>query len=288
MSCLSVELIEGAQQKKSEEMYFFKYFSVFGPVRPLYYSKDVQKPVPWPDHSGSAADFVCERYAEVFAWCLQITGDDVHEAEDLIHDAFILLSHSSVSLEDLRNIKGYIYTILRNLHRSRYERGRRHVPLPILDYDSARIGLSVVDSSHLVIVADQLRRICQFACERKETSRAGSVLILRFFHGYYPSEIAAILVSSRRSVEEYLRAIRQEALDFLAARAKPILCVVKATADSHPRRTLATDTTETLLEDLRQHIFASCSSPCPSSTSLVRWYRPEANSPVCFSSVARN
>ena len=39
----------------------------------------------------------------------------------------------------------------------------------------------------------ELRQVCQYACDRKETSRAGSVLILRFLHGYYPREIAQIM-----------------------------------------------------------------------------------------------
>jgi RNA polymerase sigma factor (sigma-70 family) len=243
----------------------------------------MQKLAPWRIPCNSASDFVRTHYADVFAWCRQITGDDTHEAEDLIQDAFILLSHASVSSEDLRNVEGYIYVILRNLHKSRYERGRRHVPLPILDYDCARLGLSVTDSSHLLIVADQLRRICLFACERKETSRAGSVLILRFFHGYYPTEIAGILVSSRRSVEEHLRAVRKEASDFLAGTAKASLAGVKATgqpAEPPAPRTLVSETTETLLVELQSRIFASCSSGCPGSAALARWYRPEAVTPI--------
>jgi RNA polymerase sigma factor (sigma-70 family) len=270
------------------------------------FTKALQKPVPWRVSYRGAADFLRERYAEVYGWCLQITGNEVQEAEDLIQDAFILLSHAKTSAEDLRNPEGYIYVILRNLHRSRYERERRHIPLEILDYDCARLGLSVTDSSHLLIVADQLRRICEFACERKETSRAGSVLILRFFHGYYPTEIANILVSSRQSVEEYLRAIRKEARDSLARTAKPVLRDVKATAekataavcsrtstaiqrleDAGPElaeppsgQILVPQTTETVLDEFRRQIFASCSSPCPGSSVLAKWYRLEAVSPL--------
>ena len=266
--------------------------------------KDVQKPVSLRASVSSAAEFLRERYGEVFAWCLQITGGDIHEAEDLIQDAFVLLSHNGVSTDDLHHVEGYIYAILRNLHRSRYERRRRHVPLPILDYDSARLGLSVVDSSHLVIVADQLRGVCRFACGRKESSRAGSVLILRFFHGYYPSEISSILMSSRESVEEHLRAIRKEVWEFLARADKPALVDFKAPASTDAElpfgRGLIFDTTETLLDELQQTIFRSCSSPCPVPSVLARWYRTETLSaipvallahivscPVCLSQVNR-
>ena len=54
---------------------------------------------------------------------------------DLIEAAFVLLKHSTISTGDLRNFEGYMYVVLRNLHSSRYRRKRRHVPLPILDYD---------------------------------------------------------------------------------------------------------------------------------------------------------
>jgi RNA polymerase sigma factor (sigma-70 family) len=262
-------------------------------------TKTVRKPVPWRLDPSSPADFLQERYTEVFGWCRQITGDDVQEAEDLIQDAFVLLLHAKTSPEELRNTQGYIYVILRNLHRSRYERERRHIPLEILDYDCARLGLSVTDSSHLLIVTDQLRRICQFACDRKETSRSGSVLILRFFHGYYPSEIANILVSSRQSVEEYLRTIRKEARDFLARSAKPVLQEIKATAEpsanvairasadvelgsagSPTGRAILPDSRTTVLDELRRRIFASCASACPGTSALARWYRPEAVSPL--------
>lgn len=103
----------------------------------------------WQSRPVSAADFVRERYDEVFEWCLQITGNDFAEAEDLVHDAYVLFRNSSTSTADVRNLEGYVYVVLPNLHRSRYERKRRHVPIPILDYDCARIGLATTDPTCL-------------------------------------------------------------------------------------------------------------------------------------------
>jgi len=57
----------------------------------------------------------------------------------------------------------------------------------------AETGLRTIDPRDQIQVHDELRRVYQYACARKETSKAGSVLILRFFHGYYPSEIAKLL-----------------------------------------------------------------------------------------------
>jgi DNA-directed RNA polymerase specialized sigma24 family protein len=39
---------------------------------------------------------------------------------------------------------------------------------------------------------------------RKETSKAGSVLLLRFFRGYYPSELAQVLRTPRQVVDTWL------------------------------------------------------------------------------------
>jgi hypothetical protein len=58
---------------------------------------------------------------------------------------------------------------------------------------SAQIGLRVWASADQLQCADLLVRACDFACHRKETSLAAGVLILRYFHGYYPGEICLLL-----------------------------------------------------------------------------------------------
>src|SRR6202035_1553915 len=51
--------------------------------------------------------------------------------------------------------------------------------------------------------------------QRKETSKAASVLILRFFHSYFPAEIAGILRTSRQAVEIWLLNARRESRLYL-------------------------------------------------------------------------
>src|SRR5258708_5348914 len=77
--------------------------------------------------------------------------------------------------------------------------------------DSAQAGLRTIDPSEQIQAQDELRRICHYVCARKETSRAGSILMLRFFHGYYPGEIAQITRSSREVIEFHLGFARSEA-----------------------------------------------------------------------------
>lgn len=57
----------------------------------------------------------------------------------------------------------------------------------------------------------KIRRCPNYACVRKESARAGSAFILRFFLGYYPDEIALLLRNSRHAVEELLKVARGEA-----------------------------------------------------------------------------
>jgi DNA-directed RNA polymerase specialized sigma24 family protein len=56
----------------------------------------------------------------------------------------------------------------------------------------------------------ELRSICEYACIRKETSKARSILLLRFFHGYYPTETAQVLRTSRNNVDNWLTLARRE------------------------------------------------------------------------------
>jgi len=98
---------------------------------------------------------------------------------------------------------------------------------------------------------------------------AASVLILRFFHGYYPSEIAKILRSSSRAVSLRLRIARREAktslsnpenLKFMNDRPVEIFPVNFA-------RTI-----DDLLRELRQMIFQSRRGECLSREQLQKLY----------------
>ncbi|MDQ3820364.1 MAG: sigma-70 family RNA polymerase sigma factor, partial [Acidobacteriota bacterium] len=151
-----------------------------------------------------------ERYDRLLSWALQLTNYDRCMAEDLVHDAFIQFTFTHPDLNVINNLDNYLYGMLRNLHLSqmRWVTRSRFQQLSIVEYDSAELGLRSVDVHNQIQVQDELRRICHYACARKETARAASVMILRFFHGYYPSEIAQILRSSRQAVSIRLRLAR--------------------------------------------------------------------------------
>ena len=219
------------------------------------------------------------RYGRLLGWALHLTGGDREQAEDLVHDAFIQYTFTRPDLDGIQNLDGYLYTMLRNLRLSQIRR-RERLPgqsLSALQYDSAELSLRVVDPRDQIKVQDELRQICRYACIRKETSKAGSVLLLRFMLGYYPREIAQVMRGSRQAAEERLRAARGEArlflenpggLHFLGGR----LDEVSVDLDGYAR------TTEEFLQDIRRAVFRSCRGDCLSTGRLALLYRGRESS----------
>jgi RNA polymerase sigma factor (sigma-70 family) len=164
-----------------------------------------------------------QHYADLVRWAAQITGGDRDQADDLVHDVFVHFMTSRLNLRAMTNADGYLYVALRNLHLSNVRRAaRRHdtiVPLAdfdLLDYDSLRAvhelqAIELREQFH-----HQLRAIWRYAHIRKRTSKTASVLMLRFFHGYYPEEIAQVLQVSREAADQLLRRARKEARAFIA------------------------------------------------------------------------
>jgi RNA polymerase sigma factor (sigma-70 family) len=165
----------------------------------------------------SHEELFMQRYERLRAWALRLVVGDQQQADDLLHDAFIHFTLHRSLIENVQNLDAYLYTMLRNLHLSQARRLARTPQghLSLLDYDSADIGLQSVDPRDQIKVQDELRMIGRYACIRKQTSKAGSVLILRFFHGYYPAEIARILNCPRSAVDSLLKGARGEAKLFL-------------------------------------------------------------------------
>ncbi len=230
--------------------------------------------------SSSHEDFFIERYEWLLSVALHLTGHDRGRAEDLVHDAFIRFTLTHPDPQSIQNLDGYLYTLLRNLHLSQERRAtrRRLQQLSILDYDSVEMGLRVMGAQDQIRVQDELRRVCHYACARKDTARAASILILRFFHGYYPSEIARILLSTRRAVDERLRVARAEArlsldhpkaLSFAGERAIPEVIptgFARATDD--------------FVRELRALVFQSRRGDCLSSEELEALYRTAGAAPI--------
>ncbi len=220
------------------------------------------------------------RYGPLRAWALRLTGGDAARAEDLVHDAFVQFTFARPDLAHVQNLDGYLYQMLRNLNISQLRRAnrRRGDEPAVFEYDSAEFVLRAADPRDLIRVQDDLRQVCHYACVRKESSKAGSVLILRFMHGYYPAEIARLTGSTREAVEERLRVARNEARQYL--KDPESLRFINKERGVRAAPTGYVQTPEELLRDLRGRVFDSRRGACPAGERLAKIYEAKGG-PDC-------
>jgi len=214
-----------------------------------------------------------ERYESLLAWAMRLTNNQREAAEDLVQDAFVQFVLGRSRLEEIENIEGYLRRMLRYMHVSRLSRSAQHLheaALSIADYDSGRAGWTVIEPPRRMQASEELLQICAYACSRKESSRAGSVLILRYFHEYFPTEIAAVLNTSRHSVDEWQRLARREAKLFMNEPRRLRFVDTKNATERQPVRYLRSDCDPML--ELRQMIFSSCLGDCVSKSELENIY----------------
>jgi RNA polymerase sigma factor (sigma-70 family) len=231
-------------------------------------------------------DIFLARYSRLRKWALQLTRNDRELSEDLVQDAFVHFTLARPDLSLVQNPDGYLYSMLRNLNASHLRRTRRlqSRALTIIEYDSATVGLRATDPRNMVRIHDELWACCDYACMRKESSKMGSVLILRFLHGYYPREIALLMKCSREAVEERLRVARNEARQYLKDPSS-----LRFIRENNGRHKVATQTqsalaltADELMHELRNMIFDARSGECLPSALLAGLYDgPDSAAPDC-------
>jgi hypothetical protein len=138
--------------------------------------------------------------------------------------------------------------------------------LSILDHDSIFVGLRAHDFRHQLQAISMLTCACEFVAYRKETTLTASVFILRYFHCYYPDEIALLLITQRETVDKWLSRGRGEAKAFLT---EPYP-IPKSANKPDP-----SGNSQAFLAQLRGIIFGSCTTPCPPA--------PRVKKPIEFS-----
>ena len=234
----------------------------------------------------SHEELFIQRYERLFAWSLKLTDNHQEQAEDLVHDAFIQFTLNRPELDSIENIDGYLRATLRNVHLSQVRRASQspNANLSIADYDSAEIGLRATDPTDRIRVQEELRLICHYACVRKQTAKTGSVLILRFFHGYYPSEIARVLGNTTQAVKVWLHSARGESKLYLADPRS--LRFMGEAPRVDVSRGGTSGSTEKFLRALRQTIFRSRQDDCLTTTRLRELYQTEADESIDTATLA--
>jgi DNA-directed RNA polymerase specialized sigma24 family protein len=234
---------------------------------------------------GAHEEVFLARYGPLRAWAMRLTGGDAARAEDLVHDAFVHFTLARPDLARMQNPDGYLYQMLRNLNTSQTRRAarRREDSPAVVEYDSVEFALRAADPRDLIRVQDDLRQVCHYATLRKESSKAGSVLILRFMHGYYPGEIARFTRTTREAVEERLRVARSEAKQYLKdPESLRFMNREKVRPGGRAASTGYAQTQEELLRDLRRRVFDSRRGECLEESGLAALYEgPASAAPDC-------
>jgi RNA polymerase sigma factor (sigma-70 family) len=220
----------------------------------------------------SHEELFLERYTRLLKWASQLTKPDHELAKDLVQESFLQFTLSAGNLLTITNIDNYLFGVVRNAYLTHLRQRSRylHEPLPDFDFDSTENLLLVVDPRPHIQAKEELRAICRHACMRKESSVTASILILRFFHGYVPSELAQLLHSSRNIVDVQISSARSEAIACLDTQPSTVR-PGKTSFFRRPSRKQARLAPD-LLTELREEIFATRRGECLNPQQLKKIY----------------
>jgi DNA-directed RNA polymerase specialized sigma24 family protein len=136
-----------------------------------------------PDPRPTFEDIFFKHYVRLLEWAMQLTG-----RKDLVQEPYVRFASAGPVGEHIENAEDYLFSVLRNLQYARVRRARTSAidDLSVVDYDSVERGLRAIDRNDILFVREDLHRVCDYLCERKNASRSASVFILRYFLGYFP------------------------------------------------------------------------------------------------------
>ena len=215
-----------------------------------------------------------EKYAWLYGRALRLVHGDHATAEDLVQDTFVRFILAETALKSTENIEPLLYTFLKFAHLAHLRRLQRYPsePLPLAKYDFIELALRANASvSDRVEVQNTLRRIAAYACWRKETAKSASILIFRYFHGYYPEEIASVALTSRQSLDKQLHEGREEASMYASSSGQ--LRIIREPAPPELVVPYCSTPSDQLVPELRKTIFASCQTNCLSEEVLRKHYQ---------------
>jgi DNA-directed RNA polymerase specialized sigma24 family protein len=227
---------------------------------------------PTPRHRPTFEDVFFEHRAELHQWALQLTGRNYAQAEDLVQELYVRFARVGPIPEYIENGKYYLLTTLRNLHYKLVKRARAYAidDLSVVDYESAERSFRAADRAGVYFIQEDVHCACDYLCERKNTSRAASIFILRYFLGYFPNEVMVVVRSTRGAVDKAIRAARNEAR---LERERPGVL-----QQFRNDRSAKIDIPKTLSDSygffaaLRNKIFRSCTGDCFSDSVLKGKY----------------
>jgi DNA-directed RNA polymerase specialized sigma24 family protein len=154
-----------------------------------------------------------------YNWLLQrarhLVAGTSEDPQDLVQELYVnfIQLEESPKFNDPAHEQAYLRKALKNLFTSRRLRQGKDAStrLALVDFDSLASALTAVDRGQLFNVRRDLARIAEYSLIRRTTSRGATAFIMRFFFGYLPSEIIALLKTNRKTFEKMLLRARLEA-----------------------------------------------------------------------------
>src|SRR5260370_2814209 len=233
--------------------------------------KGLAKPKSSPDAPPSHEDLFMQRYERLLKAARRMTSEG-ERSQDLVHNAFVQFMLARPDIASIQDLDGYLLVMLRNMNVSQARRATivQTVALSATEYDSAEVGLRATDAHAQLQVREQLRLICQYAARRKERSKIGSAIILRFFHGYYPGEVAQVFRSTRDMVDKLLSLARHEAQAYVEDPSS--LKLIEGQPATVVQDSSIGASVAVFLGDLRRSIFLARNGDCRSEAELKETY----------------
>ena len=222
----------------------------------------------------------CEKYTWLLRWAQHFCGKDKSAAEDLVQDVFMQMLISWPTVAAAEEPEKLLYTYLKYAFLLKCRRDRRHSfqTLSAIDFESVQLSLARQGDADPIEMQDGLRRILAYLNWRKLHAKCASILLLRFFHGFFPSEIMQIALQTRRSVDAGLAQAREEAKSYLADPTK-----VSFIHRGSPRVAASIEAAlppDELISALRTAVFDECPGHCLSESILRKRYLAAESTPI--------
>jgi len=245
-------------------------------MRLILSNNSLRKPAPL-----TPEDIFESKYDWLLRWAMHFTQNDREAAEDLVQDAFVRLITSWPRIkENVEQVEPVLYSYLKYCYLTEIRRGQRFnlQELVLIEFDDLRLSLQEEKTADPIEVQDDLRRIIAYLCWRKQTAKSASVLLLRFFHAYFPDEIAQIALMKRGSIDELLRIAREEVKGYLADPSSVEIMHHGKPPELMPRQVAVPP--EQFSEELRNTIAQARTIPCVDKQQLLNLYQAETPKPI--------
>lgn len=221
-----------------------------------------------------------EKYQWLLRWAVHFCDGDREMAEDLVQDTFMRMFSSWSSIRDVANPERFLYAYLRYgyLRLRRSDRRYNFQSLSSIDFESVDLR---VDQSYVGMVKwqEELHLVVDFLCWRKTAAKSASMLLLRFFHGFFPSEIMQIARAPRKAVDDGIASAKLEVKAYIA---EPGVLKLKPHGAQPASLRVATpaNSFEEFMPQMMHVVFASSGGECLSSAALEERYNNRHSTPI--------